>query len=345
MRTALLLLLFPFALSAQTPVHNLVMEGAGIRGLAYCGAVQALHDAGTLNELERVGGTSAGSILACFLAVGYTPDEIAIIVGNTDFGEFNDGKYFFVGGTDRMLESYGWYQGDVFLGWLESHVARKTGSADLTFEQLHDKRLKDPKTLDLYVAATNLTRQQAVSFSYETHPNMRIVDAVRVSMSVPFWFEVVHLDKAGNVVGPGEGDVYIDGGVLAYYPIDLFDAPRYYSKMSTEAYEPGFRNPETLGLRMDSDDQIESDQQGEGLVDQPIEGIDDYVHALYVLVLEELNRKDLSPEDWKRTVSISDTDLGPRVKSLSKEQKDALLQSGRDAVAAYLAQRAPQGQN
>lgn len=330
---ALILALWSCSVPGQT-VHNLVMEGAGIRGLAYCGALEELSDQRKLENLDRVAGTSAGAIVACFLSVGYTPKEIADIVGFTDFGTFNDGEYFFIGGTERMLSDYGWYQGEAFLGWLESHVSRKTGSADLTFNDLHAAS-PEKNYLDLYVTGTNLSRQCAVTFSYETYPDMRIVDAVRTSMSVPLWFEAVHLDSIGGVVEPGEGDVFVDGGVLTNFPIDLFDAPRYYTGLSTEAFDPTFKNPQTLGLRMDSDSQIDSDQNGGGLARQEINDIEDHVRALYVLVIEELNRHNLSTEDWKRTISISDTALGPRVKQLEPEQKSALLDAGREAVIDF----------
>lgn len=327
------LLLWSFSLSGQA-VHNLVMEGAGIRGLAYCGALEELSNQKRLNDLERVAGTSAGAIVACFLSVGYTPKEIADIVGFTDFGEFNDGEYFFIGGTDRMISDFGWYKGEAFLGWLESHVSRKTGDADITFEQLH-KASPESNYLDLYVTGTNLSKQCAVTFSHESYPDMRIVDAVRTSMSVPLWFEAVHLDSLGTVVEPGKGDVFVDGGVLTNFPIDLFDAPQYYSGLSTEAFNPDFRNPQTLGLRMDSDSQIDSDENGGGLAHQEIEDIEDHVRALYILVIEELNRQNLRQEDWARTISISDTDLGPRVKQLEPEQKQALLDAGKEAVVGF----------
>lgn len=335
-RLTLLLLLAPSLCCGQ--LVNLALEGAGIRGLAYCGALEVLSESGQLNEVERVAGTSAGAIVGALLAVGYSADEIGTIVANTDFEDFNDGDFFFIGGTDRVIRTYGWYPGDVFVGWLESHVARKTGDADITFRQLHDRRDSDG-FFELFITATNLTRQRAEVFSHETRPDMRIVDAVRVSMSVPFWFTAVHLDEAGRVVEPGEGDVYVDGGILMNYPLRLFDEAKYYRGASAAAFGPDFRNPQTLGLRMETPEQLASDAKGEGLAQQPIDGVEDYVRSLYVLVMEELNRRDLTTEDWERTVTIDDTNLGPRVKQLSPEQKEQLLSAGRSAANAYLSGR------
>ena len=107
-----------------------------------------------------------------------------------------------------------------------------------------------------------------------------------------------------------------------------------------DAYDPDFRNPETLGLRMARPEQVASDNAGEGLATRQIEDIEDYVTALYTLVLEGLTRQDLDEADWARTISIPDTNLGPRVQSLDPSQKEGLLASGRGAVQVHYAEGA-----
>ncbi len=70
-----------------------MFEGAGIRGIACCGALMELEQQGELAQVKRVAGTSSGAITACLLSVGYTPQEIYQIIGNTNFGKFNDGGF------------------------------------------------------------------------------------------------------------------------------------------------------------------------------------------------------------------------------------------------------------
>jgi hypothetical protein len=48
--------------------------------------------------------------------------------------------------------------------------------------------------------------------------------------------------------------------------------------------------------------------------------------------MENLNRPRLTNSDWQRTVSISDGDVLPKVRKLSKEEVSTLLQNGRKAV-------------
>ena len=53
---------------------GLALAGGGIRGAAHIGAIKALEENGI--EIEAVGGTSAGSIVAALYAMGYKTDEI-----------------------------------------------------------------------------------------------------------------------------------------------------------------------------------------------------------------------------------------------------------------------------
>lgn len=65
--------------------RNLVFEGGGIKGIAYAGALMELEKRGILDEIIRVGGTSAGAITATLVALGYKNKEIAHIVMNMNF--------------------------------------------------------------------------------------------------------------------------------------------------------------------------------------------------------------------------------------------------------------------
>src|SRR5690348_10992197 len=106
MNKIILLLIFSgFATmcSPQTRVYkNLVMEGAGIRGFGFTGAIEVIDSLGFFTSVERVGGTSSGAILATLLAVGYTPHEIKNIIADIPLKKFNDGAKFFLGGWKRL---------------------------------------------------------------------------------------------------------------------------------------------------------------------------------------------------------------------------------------------------
>jgi NTE family protein len=321
--------------------RNLVMEGGGIRGIAYGGALQELEQRGVLAGIQRVGGTSAGAIQAALLAVGYSAAEIIDIVNHTPVQRLNDGRFIFFGGSTRLIKQYGWYRGDQFTRYLSELVGRRTGNPDLTLGQLHQIAARG-RARDLYVTGTNLTTQRVDVFSYETHPQLRVADAVRISMSIPLYFRAVLLDEQGNVVvKPTKGqkvNVLVDGGLLANYPINLFDNVKYLTGNQPPAVPATshITNPETLGLRLDRAEQIAYDTLGNGrqqLAPYDITSFGSYVGALYTLAIENLN--PAQPDDWKRTVSISTLGFNPKIKRVSEEQKQELVDSGKLGVQTF----------
>ena len=327
--------------SGQNTYRNLVLEGGGIRGIAYCGAIQELEQRGLLRDIRRVGGTSAGAIQAALLSVGYSAAELTDLVSEIKIQSFNDGQYIFVGGTRRLVGRFGWYRGDVFRKWIADRIALKTGLGDLTFGQLHELTSQDSCFKDLYVTATNLTQQKTVVFSYESYPNLTVADAVRASMSIPLYYCAVFMDSTGQFYKKPPRqmavDVLVDGGLLMNYPIGLFDQNRYLNQPNSdwEANKVIF-NPETLGLRLERTEQIKADVQNLGLAAYPIRNFRGYMGAFYNLVSEAANRFNFHAEDLQRTVSIDFKNTNPRVRKLSTIEKTILLQSGKAGVAGFL---------
>jgi len=322
-----------FAQTHGTPppvIRNLVFEGAGIRGLAYAGAVSALEEHHLLDSVQNVGGTSAGAITALMISLGYKSDEIYKIITGTKYKRFNKGCCFFIGGMIRLNSHFGWYRNQRFIKWLEQLVIDKTGTADVRFKDLDSLGLKN-----LVVTGTCLNHQRSVIFSKESFPDMRIVDAVAISMTIPLYFRAIFMDDKGNtyrnIRDKDSLHVMVDGGVLANYPIYLFDKPSGKSVSGRTA------DPHTLGFRIDSRAQILQDSIAiNTLAPRKIEKLSDYVGALYNVTGETLNRYPLTKDDWRRTVSISSEGIGPRIKKLSFEERMALFNSGKKATEKYL---------
>lgn len=334
----LFFLTFSSAQAQSPPVYrNLVLEGGGIRGIAYGGALAALEERNILPQLQRVAGTSAGAIQAALLAVGYSPQEITAITFQTPIQKFSDGRYLFFGGWHRLRYRYGWYRGEKFKTWLEQLIAAKTGNPHLTLAQLHVLAGKN-NCRDLYTTGTNLTKQRAEVFSWETVPDMKISDAVRISVSIPLFFQAVFLDEQGQIVPrprPGQPvDILVDGGIIANFPLHLFDDPKYIAPGRPPTGET-FINPETLGIRLDTDAQIAHDQTQAGLAPQTVLNFPEYIRAFYTIVIENLNRSQLQPADWPRTISVSTQGYGPRIRRLTEKDKTVLINSGREGVQRF----------
>ena len=302
---------------AQATVKNLVFEGAGIRGIAYCGAIQEMETMNMMGNIEKVGGTSSGAIVALTISLGYSGKEIENIISTTKFKKFNDGSFFFIGGINRLNKYYGWYKGKKMGKCLGKIIEQKTGNPDITFEELYQKGFKD-----LYITGTSLKKQKAIIFSRETFPKMKVRDAVRISSSIPLYFEPIFIDSTGTLIyHPKQThglDVLIDGGIVENFPIHMFDKET--------------PDTNTIGFRLDHDPQIESDKQTKELAEMEIGNLNEYFRAFYSIVIENLNRQNLTNIDWQRTISISDGNVEPRVRKLLKEEIDILIGNGRKAA-------------
>jgi NTE family protein len=329
----LLLLLIAIPGSSHEPdsaIRNLVFEGAGIRGIAYAGVIESLEGAGIMSNIERVGGTSAGAITAAMLSVGYSSEEIIEVISKMKLQKFNDGKFLFIGGISRTRKKFGWYRGEKFAKWMGQVLEQKTGNSDITFRELHEGNYKD-----LYVVGTSLSKQKAVILSYETYPEMRVKDAVRISMSIPLYYQAVFVDSVGNVYKRQNEaknlDVMVDGGIIGNFPIYLFDSTGVDS-LGNEIRIP---NRQTLGVRIDSEEQIRNDTLERELAPHNIVSLNDYFTAFYVMVIENLNRVNLTDSDWSRTISVSAENISPKVRKLSKDEKATLINSGRIYTQYY----------
>ncbi len=178
----------------HSPPENLVFEGGGPKGIAYVGALQAMEKNQALKDVVRVAGTSAGSMTAAFVAVGYKTEELSALL-KKDFTEFLDPagdleKDLLTGAKagprellEKLFENYweGWQtlfnpkqrakefyrtltgvtglcEGEKLRAWIEEMIKDKTKTSHCTFRELHDLVIKHgtQKFKDLYVYAIRL---------------------------------------------------------------------------------------------------------------------------------------------------------------------------------------------
>ena len=322
--------------------RNLVFEGGGVKGIAYAGALMELEKRGILDEIIRVGGTSAGAITATLVALGYTNKEIAHIVMNMNFEDFLDDKWGVVRDSINFIRFFGWCEGKKFRDWISDLIKNKLGNKEATFNDLI-RGNKKVKMKQLYIIGVNLSTGYAEVFSHEHTPRMCIADAVRISMSIPFiFFSVKGL----------RGDYYCDGGLMDNYPVKLFDREKYIvdrkNARLTEYYEkhnktikskrisPYVYNKETLGFRLDTDKEIAVFRDQAEPVQNEIKDIFDYTKAVLGALLNVQNSIHLHSDDWQRTIYIDTKGVKTMDFSLSDAKKNELINAGIEGVKKYL---------
>ena len=82
---------------------GIALAGGGIRGIAHAGVLKALEDNNI--EIEAIGGTSAGSIVAPLYAMGYKPDYIYTLFKRYAQEIINIGNASLLNGFNNLLKN------------------------------------------------------------------------------------------------------------------------------------------------------------------------------------------------------------------------------------------------
>lgn len=215
---------------------DIVLEGGGVKGIALVGALTALDDAGY--SFPRISGTSAGAIVGALVASGRPMSELRSIMDGTDFAEFKDESWIDAlpgGKLVSLLAENGIYEGTRLREWLDALLAPGADTfAELALPPDPSSSLAPNQRVRLVVNVSDVSLGRLVRLPwdyervYGLEPDgQRVADAVRASMSIPFFFEPARLRYQRQVDGrPRDAEsVLVDGGMLSNFPVDIFDTP------------------------------------------------------------------------------------------------------------------------
>ncbi len=309
-------------------IKNLVFEGGGILEVAYLGVLDYLDEIGILSQIEKIAGSSTGAITACLTCFNTSFNEIKKMASSLDCKKLaNEEPLALRGVSDnfktefeslfgnlssvyRLLNNYGWYSTKYIYEWIKKIIATKFDEtkkkAPYTFEDFGDEELhiNNIAFKDLYIVGTDISYKSSVVFSYETTPKMEVAEAVRISMSIPFFFEAIKINT--NIKS-----IYADGSLTRNFPITLFDENNI--------------NYETLGVRFKNKIKYAKTKN-----------ILDYIENIFSTLLkvqdDAFNNNYI---DQKRTISINTGGIAPLNFNISDDEHKFLYDQGYDAAVEY----------
>ena len=294
-----------------------VFEGGGVKGIGLVGAVAVAEERGY--QWQNVAGTSAGAIVAALLAAGYTAAEMKEIMEKLDYNDFKDNglldKVPLVGEIASLIFEKGIYEGKWFENWMRGLLKKKDKE---TFGDLIADEFKDDERyrFKLRVIASDISSgrmlvlpQDIADFGIRPE-DFNIVAAVRMSMSIPFFYEPVRLRNMKT----NQVSYIVDGGILSNFPVWLFD---------TEGAIPEWP---TFGFKL-----VEPEEGPPNQVRGPIS----LLTALFSTMSEAHDARYIKDADFVRTVPIPTLDVKTTEFDLSQEKSEALYQSGRQAAEKF----------
>jgi NTE family protein len=300
-----------------------VFEGGGVRGSAFVGAIEVTESLGY--TYENLAGTSAGAIVAGLLAAGYRAAEIKAVMDSVDYARFKDATTLdevpLAGPAGNVLLTEGIYKGDYAEQWIRGLLAAKNirTFADLVMPEYAD----DPRfRYKLQVVASDITRGKllvlpgdAVDYGI-TPDSLDVAKAIRMSMSIPFFFEPVVMNSSdGRAPRGGHQKNYIvDGGILSNYPVWLLD--------------DGTPNPPwpTIGYKL-----VDPTEGRDHEIDGPI----DFLTAMFETMMDAHDARYIEDKDFARSVPIKTLGVQSTDFGITSEQKDMLAASGKKAAQEF----------
>jgi len=301
-----------------------VFQGGGVKGLALVGALEEFADAQAhpdsyIDDWVQLAGTSAGAIVAAYLACGHSAADTVALISGTDFSEFEDwgaGGPILGGGLNLALH-HGLARGKAFHDWFREEIDDQTfgdiAAAGRTLRVI----ATDINRREMLVLPEALSEYALTADGPSIVPDeFPVADAVRMSMSIPYFFQPVELFHSET----GQSTI-VDGGVLSNFPVWIFDVE------DRDALRP------TFGFKLVGGK-------------SPVGGIEGVAKALGWPVAMGVGIFQTASEAWDkhwvrhstyvRTCAISALDIGTTQFNLGPADKDRLLQSGKNAAGEFL---------
>ena len=282
------------------------------------GAISVLEEHGY--SFHRVAGTSAGAVVGALVAAGIGGSGLQQIMRQVRYPKFEDEGLLdhlgLVGKGASLLLDKGIYEGRYLHDWLASELA-KVGVR--TFD---DIRLDDPgasappgQLYKLVAMTSDVSHGRLVRLPWDYHlfglsaESQTVADAVRLSMSIPFFYEAVQM----------AGSWFVDGGLLSNFPVDTFDRhddqpPRW----------------PTFGIKLSA--RPEANQ-----VEYAVEGVVSLTKAMIGTMLNAHDQMHLdAPGVLARTIFVDTDKVRATDFAIDDATQELLYQNGRSAASRFL---------
>lgn len=321
---------------------NIVIEGGGSKGIACLGALDYLyiHKPKSIANVQCYAGSSAGSLIALFLVLGYTPHQILDIITSNKSRNMRSHWFWY---PTNVLSLFGLNTRSRFIKYILPFLKEKNLDQHTTFKQLFESTHKT-----LVITGTNVSKRRVDYFSHLTFPNMPVLSAIEASINIPFYFTKFSYN----------GDYYIDGGVLVNFPLYYFDdfdttgtlCPNSKQLGSIKSIKPNSKESTESNSKESTESNIHStlgiktidvdyDYHGLYIGNTTIKSLYDYTSCTIHTLFQGIERLYISKNYWERTIAIHlNVEINLTEFSLPLDVQNGLWQLGLQAAEKYCIQ-------
>ena len=184
----------------------LVLSSGGTKGLGQLGFLEALYQAGLLNDITAFSGCSVGGVINLLLICGYSPMEISVVALRTKL--VTSYKVFLK--VEKALDDFGFVDTMEAMKPMREMVEQKFDGKMPTLGELYNKTRKY-----LRFAVSDLTNHEPLYIDHVSDPDMPAIQAAAYSMLVTGLLTKAtyrgRLVSDGATVDPLPASIFNDG--------------------------------------------------------------------------------------------------------------------------------------
>lgn len=274
-----------------------------MKGLAYIGALRALEAHGVIQHILEITGSSIGALFGLLVAIGYTSTELTEEWTSIGIDMTKDSNPNPDISIQNLIDQYGFDDGTRIDSLIGYFLSKKGYPPLATFQDLF---AATPDRFSCVVS--NVNERKPMILSATTTPELRLVDAIHMSMSLPVFF--TH--------GKLSGDIIVDGGITCNLPVDLL-----FSKKPRDSVLAFYLR----GLRMDAPD---------------LSSFESFIGEIMSCLLKQIEDYELEKYNHLgyRVVAMTAGDISTFTANLTKDQILAAIQCGESATLEALGPKA-----
>lgn len=188
--------------NARLTKEILVLSGGSTKGVAQLGALHCLKKNNMLDNIKTIAASSIGSAVGMLYSIGYQPMEFFKFLKLLNINQMKNID------TQNVVTKYGFDDGSRLILVLSKLMNAKGYNTNTTFSEFY-KRTK----IDLIITGACVNDKKIYYFSHKNYPKMKVIEAIRISISIPIVFTPCVF----------ENKLFIDGGCIDNFPIHLFE--------------------------------------------------------------------------------------------------------------------------
>ena len=276
--------------------YRVYLSGGGVCAMAHVGALIELSKHIPLQAVKEWMGVSAGSLVAMCLCIGFTLDELLDFSVRFDFTQIKE-----MDSVPGWILHFGMDTGERLHRLIQACLHVKGCSSEFTFQDCFTKY-----GISLRIVATDINDATPIIFSPDKTPTYCIADAVRASMSAPYYFQ--------PFICPVSGHYLADGAVISNHPLFVL---------------PDEEHRRTLSILIRTS--IEKKEHSTEMV------INEFMMRPSNIALSEKNKIESRFYD-ARCIQIMLGEVDILDFSMEDELKRTIIKKGKDAVIQFMGQ-------